>query len=448
MFISSFFIGIEGVLVFLKSGLKIFCVVLMVGCVCIPVSSIPINRSGAWLTEIQGIRVLHLEGSSYTMGYDYGRLLHDEAMEDFRGLVDVSKKLGYNINFFLDVWDQVKPFIPEEYILEMQGLADALNQSLEMVGATHMIPTFFHCSSFSAWNNATVDGKLMHARSLDFPLSIKDPESGHYLQDNAVLIVREPAAGYASLDPSFSGLIGSLGGFNDQGIATGVLSCWSNDEIKAGIPMMFRQRMILDHADTITKAMEIIDLNKTCGWNFIISDAKIPVGYAVEQTTHTSYMGSWDDATEATKPFYKIPYVVRRTNIFINTSTAAMQRSIYDPRWFPVLGYISGRSRLGWSIVPAFLPWIHYKALSNGIEQEYGLLDLNTNMDVLRGVYKSAYFTLFHLFVRLHFYMTLQQWVVDPMSGDMLISFANKKSNAFDEPVHEFNLYKLLEYVP
>lgn len=398
-----------------------------------------------WIEEKKGIKIVHLKGSFYEMGYQHGSLLKEEILQNLRAYFYFSEKLGYEYEDLIELWNKTKAYIPEEYINELQGLADALDISLSKAAAGNIANMFAHCSSMAAWDTATVDGELYYMRSLDYPMNIQDNVSGKFLQENSVLIIRKPNNSYGSIDPTFAGLAGSLGGFNEKAIATCVLSCWSNDETSSGIPMVFRQRMILDYAENYTQALKIISNNKTMGWNHIISDGRKPIGYAVETTAKTDYIGTWNTPTESKRPFWQIENVVRRTNIFIDAETASKQRDTFNPKKFPILNMILGKNNLGWSSVSAFIPWIHYKVLSNAIEKQWGKLDLNTTMKLTRDVYLGKTDFLFYLLQRSDSYTSLNQWVACPKTGDMLLSFADRENNAFEKQFHYFNIFKLLE---
>jgi acyl-CoA:6-aminopenicillanic acid acyl transferase len=401
-----------------------------------------IMNSGSLIIK-ENVTILYLGGSSYEMGFQHGALLKEKAIQNLRAFLHYLEKIGFTYQMLLDCWNQTKRFIPQEYIDEMKGLSNATNISLESVGIGNIAVLFAHCSGFSAWDNATKDGLLYHMRSLDYPLRVKDPESGCYLQDNSILIIRNPNNGYISCDPSFAGFVGSLGGFNEKGIAVEVLSSWSNDETKNGIPMVFRQRMVLDYAENATQALQFLTSNKTLGWNHILSDGKVPIGFAVETSGTHHYYGTWDNPVESTEPFFSIPNIVRRTNIFINPTLAETQRVIYNPQEKPILNTILGKNRLGMSILPSFIPWIHYEALSSEIIKNYGNLDLNTTMKITRNFYQGHTNILFRFFQLCGFFTTLNQWVTCPETGDIVVSFAKKEINAFEQPIHYFNLFDL-----
>lgn len=404
------------------------------------------TRQGPWLHTIDGLQVMHLVGTPYEMGYQHGTFLKTQALQDQRAILREARLFGYTEDDLLTVWHHAQPYIPTDTLQELQGLADAANLSLDTVAIAQMVPSLVHCSVFAAWNNATTDGRLYYARSFDFPLTIHDPDTNTYIQDNFVLIIREPTNGYASLTPAYAGLIGTVGGLNTQGITTAVLSCWSNDETRNGTPMTFRQQQVLDHAATLTQASAILNTNRTEGWNFIL--ANTTTGYAVEQTATTLYQGTWNNPTEDTTPFYHLPNIVRRTNIFINTTTAATQRDRYNPRILPLLSYLTGKSKLGYFIVPAYLPWRHYQALSTELQNTYGNLNLTSSMNVLRRIYNGTTDPVFHLFVILGFYATLNQWTACPQTGDFDIACAHGTQNAFTQPIHHYNIHDLLNYTP
>jgi len=389
-----------------------------------------------WLEEDGEIQVIHLQGSYYEMGYQHGSLLKQEVQENVRAYISFSEKHGTSYDELLSIWNITKEYIPHEIIEEMQGIADGSELSFEMIAAANIIPIKYHCCGVAAWNDATVDGKLYHARSLDYPLDIRDPKTGRYLQENQIVIVREPNDGYASLYPAFAGFVGSVGGINENKIAIGQSSSWSSDETYHGIPMTFRVKLVLDHAASVEEAIDIILSNTTCGHNFIISDGKIPVGFAVETTANFSYVGTWNTSVEATHPCWIIDHVVRRTNFFVDPTTAATQRKRYDPSSF--LLWLFHKNYY-------FPFWWHYRVLSREIEKHWGKLGLNSTMYMLRKVYLGR--TDFFLFLAriIGFLHTMHQWVACPETGDILISFADVGKNAFEKPVYHFNLFRLLD---
>jgi len=400
---------------------------------------------GGWLEEREGIKILHVSGSHYDMGYQHGFLLRNETRENVRAFLN-SSSLSYTQ--LLKIWNVTKNYIPRPYIEEMHGLADGAGIKFEDIATSYIsIMTWgMECFGFAAWKDATVDGRLYHFRSFDLPMNIRDPVTEKFVHENAVLIVRKPQDGYASITASVAGALHGGGGFNEKGIAVGMQTCWSRDFTIHGIPAVFRVQMVLDYAASIDEAIKYLITNKTAGWNFIVSDYKIPAAYAVETTANLSYVGSFDNPVESTPPFWTIKNVVRRTNFFISPELAATQRSHYDPSG------IAGFIRLFRDGDPFFAIWRSYKAVSEAIEANYGRLNLNSTMELLQHVYRGDTDILLKILIKLaegtSFNRAWNMWVACPESGDMVVSFAEKDKVASTTPYHYFNFYKLLEEKP
>jgi len=398
--------------------------------------------NGGWLEEQNGVKILHLNGSYYDMGYQHGFLLKEEVLQNFRAFIDASNQHGWNYDKLVDIWEVMKNYLPQDFIEEMWGMANGSGLTFEQVTILHTVPAvinLFSCWGSAAWGTATTDGTLVHVRSLDGIYTIQDPISGTYLHDNQVLIIRKPENGFASMCPQFSGDICCWGGINENGIAIGELSQWCTDTTFHGINGAFRMRMVMDYASTASDALDIMNSNRTCGWNFIVTDSKIPNGFIVEQTANLLYVGEWMNPTESIPPFWTIEDVVRRGNLFINPLLAALQRDIYDPSGF------AGFARFMFGKNSYFVVWSQYKAMSDEIERQYGNLDLDTTIWLMRHVYKGRTSIIFNFMRKIGVYQPAHQWVACPERGDMVISFAEGKTLADKTSIHYFNLFELLQ---
>ncbi len=405
--------------------------------------------NGGWLEEQDGIKILHLNGSYYNMGYQHGLLLKDEINANFNAFCNWIVEKGYTYEELAQRWNIMEPLLPQCYIDEMNGMADASGLSFENISVLNVgFYLVVNCGSFAVWGNSTTDGMLYHARSHDFSIKIKDPNTGKYLVENQVIIIRKPIDQYSSVSPVAAGMIRTSDGFNEKEIAAGMLSSWTNDETYNGICIGFRIRMVLDFASSINEAIDILTTNKTLGYNVIVSDGKIPIAYAVETTANNSYVGTWDDPSESTRPFWKIKHVVRRSNMFIDHTTASTQRKQYNPSIFPLLNFLLKRNQMSGTSVTASATWMHYVAISKGVESEWGNLNLDKTMDVLRNIYFGKTDIRFFIMQILGVYSTPYQWVMCPETGDFVLSFANRDKNAFENPVNYFNFYELLKSTP
>jgi hypothetical protein len=399
-----------------------------------------------WLEERDGVKILHLSGTNYEMGYQHGSLLKAEVQENMRAWLHFSWISFENLT---SMWNVMEEYVPQEYLDEMQGLADGAEITFEEIAAANMVILVCDiggCFGISAWGNATKDGRLYHARSFDMDLDICDPITGICVQENSVLIVRHPENGYASLIPTVAGAMHGGGGINEQGIAVGQQICQSRNWDLHGTPAQFRVQQVLDHASTAQEAIQFLTANREFGWNFIVSDSKIPEGYIVETTANSTYVGAFDDPTESKKPFWPIQDVVRRTNFFIDPSMARTQRDRYNPGG--LIGFIKLLRRTD----VYYAVWRSYKVCSEGIEKNWGSLDLNSTMTMLRSCYRGDTDVLLRLIVYLangtSFNRAFNMWVADPESGDMVVCFATKENIAFNNPVHFFNFSELLNTPP
>jgi hypothetical protein len=407
------------------------------------------SLNGGWFEVRDGVKILHLSGSYYDMGYQHGYLLKDEIQENMRAQLIFFENHSFSYDKILSIWNVMDDYLPNEYKEELQGLADGSGLSFNDVAVINTMPAVFNdmysCCEISLWGNATVDGNLYHVRSLDWSLSLTDPKTGINAHENIVLFVRNPEKGYGSVYPEFAGDITAWSGVNNQGIVVGEDTCLTHDTTFYGICPAFRMRMVLDRANSADEAIEILVSNRTCGTNFVLSDANVPIGYAFDQTANISYVGTWDNPVEGTDPFWQIKQVIRRTPQYVAPACADVEinRIRYDPSGLPgFLYFLAGKSNM-------FFPWIHYKALSEQIEKYYGTLDLNSTMQALREEYTGkSDFVMWLGITTLGIYKAMAQFVVCPKTGDMVISFAGKNTRACSNPVHYFNIFKLLAEEP
>jgi len=196
--------------------------------------------------------------------------------------------------------------------------------------------------------------------------------------------------------------------------------------------------MVLDHASTLEEAIEIINSNKTIGLNFIISDGNKREAVVVEQSANYTYVGTWDNPVESASRYWAIDHVVRRGNCFLDTVLSDTQNKI----WF------KQNSFLMWLFSPVLR---QYVALSKGIEQNLGSLDLNSSMAMIRSVYKcrtDIFFFFLHKIILRRTIPTWDQWVACPETGDMVVSFAQDGKSAYDSPIIYVNLFQLLNSEP
>lgn len=405
---------------------------------------------GGWIEEQDNITILHVGGSHYQMGYQHGYLLREEVQENVRAFLHFADQFLSRSDLLM-LWNTSEPYVPSEYVQEIQGIADGANISFNDIAESIMAVEYADhgCYGIAAWGPATVDGELYHARSFDLPSNIQDPVSGKYAHENTILIVRNPANGSASLCPSIAGSFHTGGGMNLHGVALGIQICWSKDQTFQGTPYHFRVQQVLDYATNATVALEMLNTNRTHGFNFVVSQADPAEGFVLEQTANHTYIGTHNDTVESTQPFWAIEHVVRRTNVFIEPTIAKTQRNRYDPRGF--IGFLN-LLLYKKTNCPFFAVYQLYESVSKQIYVSWGTLNLNETMEVLQTGYHGEGFPLLRLIEMLGkgtgMAEAWNQWVACAATGDMVVSFATHDQMAFKVKPHYFNFYDLLDADP
>ena len=163
-----------------------------------PLAAQTVARCGkGWLELVDGYPVLHLKGTPREMGFQHGALLREKVASNMHNLLDlkgdkslvefgpIKVKPRQAIEAIIVIQ---KPYVPQKYFEELEGLAAGSGLKAEDVRAANFIPEMFHCSGFAIANSATKDGTLYHGRVLDYAIDWK-------LQEHAVLIVAEPEGG-------------------------------------------------------------------------------------------------------------------------------------------------------------------------------------------------------------------------------------------------------------
>ncbi|MFP6762757.1 MAG: C45 family peptidase, partial [Planctomycetaceae bacterium] len=183
-----------------------------------------IARCGqGWLETINGYPVLHLKGSPREMGYQHGALLKSSVQKNMHTLLEVrgseplvefgpiSIRPKAAIESIIEIQ---KPFVPQRYFEEMEGLAGGAGITVRDARICNFIPELFHCSGFALMNTATRNGRLLHGRVLDYAVDWG-------LQEHAVIIVAEPKGRIPFVNVTYAGFIGSVTGMNSRHISIG-----------------------------------------------------------------------------------------------------------------------------------------------------------------------------------------------------------------------------------
>ncbi len=233
--------------------------------------------------EVNNIKVLHLSGTPYEMGFQHGRLIKDDVKANVHQIIGLVKRYASE-DIMDEVYDLMAPYIPREDQEEMRGLAHGADIPLKVIHWLHAIPEVSEygpkkqfikklkgtsCSNIAAFGNATADGELYQLRVLDW---IRELGAQKY----PVILVHRPDYGNASVTFSYAGFIGCVSGMNERYMAFGEMGYGSPPgESLEGIPFVFLYRKLMREADNLDDAIRIIsEARRTCSYVYVISDAK------------------------------------------------------------------------------------------------------------------------------------------------------------------------------
>jgi PKD repeat protein len=216
------------------------------------------------------ITVLHVGGTHYEMGYWHGYLLGDQVRANAASAIAVAELEGVTAEVWAWAIAAMWPYVPQDYLDEMRGLADGSGLTIEEVWKMHAIPDLseYHCSAFAAMGAATVGGHDIQLRNLDWGL-----EFG--IQQHPLLVVYEPDNGNKYVNVSFAGFLGVIAGMSYQQIPVSEMgdSFDYDNETLEGEPMPFLLKDVLEHAQSYTEAETMVrNANRTSSLWYTVSD--------------------------------------------------------------------------------------------------------------------------------------------------------------------------------
>ena len=260
--------------------------------------------------EQKGIKVLHIKGKPYEMGYQHGYLLADRiALMVTRTLMATAAYVAAQAGCDFKkaealMWlgqKKAEAYLPGALKEEIVGIADGVKAAgvdltLEQIllwntnydqWCIHAHPNYWRddegvsnpvgptglagggCSSFCAWDEwAGGDGKLIFGKNED---NFNMPEQ----LDQRLLIVADPDEGYGYAFLSYPGMIGLDGGFNEKGFEMMTQLNSMQHESMEGCGIGVFTRLLLTHAGTVDEAIKIFQNHPRCtGIAYHVADAR------------------------------------------------------------------------------------------------------------------------------------------------------------------------------
>lgn len=250
-------------------------------------------------TEDGRIRVLLLRGTPYERGYQHGALLRQEVDENFTFLYDKVLEKFHFKELFFEAFERARPYIPQQYFEEMQGLAHGSKLSLALIQHIHILGEIGEwggkkhikdvvnkmmndeleqlgkmgatCSNFCAYGPAAKNDSFYTVRILDWGLHRVSK-----LHKFPLIAVHRPDEGSAFANIGWIGYIGAISGMNENGITLGEMGYGDKlDETLHGEPMPFLLRDILQQAKNLSDVRRIISTSPgTNRYVYLMSDGK------------------------------------------------------------------------------------------------------------------------------------------------------------------------------
>lgn len=330
----------------------------------------------AFVEEVNGTKVVHLSGTPYELGYQHGNLFAAEiqtTLSQLEGALDELKgEIGAPtaaLTYFLDLlYRNASPHIPDRYKRELEGLADGSGVSLRKLRWIHVISvvTERDCSGFAVFGPATAGGKMYHGRNFDWAMGLG-------LQEHTALFIYHPDGQIPFASPGYIGSIGCLSGMNAERVAISQIGAVTTDGRWDGIPLMFLLRRILEECSNVDDAEALIrSARRTVGYNYVIADGKEGQARAFETTANHCAVFTDDDPTESPVE-YAIPIkgAVFRADGAVDQTVRKYQKCA---KGYPNMPYGSNSYEH------------RYKGMATRIQQNYGKIDADIALDILRAV--------------------------------------------------------------
>ncbi|MCB0354179.1 MAG: hypothetical protein KDD64_11660 [Bdellovibrionales bacterium] len=252
-----------------------------------------LSKAKLSITEDGRIPILFVSGTPYERGYQQGVLLREQVRDNLLTLYRNALKTFKSELFFEESYERLRPFIPQEYIDEMHGLAHGAKLPLYVVHYAHTLPSMSEwggkkqvkeilrkmmagdlgtsCSNFSSLSSASRDGKLYSVRILDWGL-----HKISKLHEYPLITVNVPDKGIASANIGWVGFLGAISGMNEEGITLGEMGYGSPpNETLNGRPMPFLLRDVMTYSHNLSEVRGIIETSPpTNSFAFMMSDGK------------------------------------------------------------------------------------------------------------------------------------------------------------------------------
>jgi hypothetical protein len=225
------------------------------------------------LCRVQGKTILLTGGTPEQMGAAHGRLLAEKAHQLVErvvyavGAADSVRTGQWFFDRMAEIERRAGPHIPPRFFAECDALARAAGVSVRDARAANLFPELFHCSGVAVRGKATADGRVLHARVLDYMRDI-------HLQRGATITVFMPQRHNAWISLGYAGFIGTVTAMNEHGLAIGEMGGRGEGHWD-GLPMTLLLREVMERCADVDSAVELIrSTPRTCEYYYVLSDRR------------------------------------------------------------------------------------------------------------------------------------------------------------------------------
>jgi len=241
-----------------------------------------------WLEYVDGVRIVHLSGTPYEMGFQHGKLLENEIKVLLNYFFVIKGKVfGRTPEEVARGAGIMKGHIPDRYMEEMKGIADGAGVDFKKVVYTNVfldvvsaawVNALPQCSNFAMFPEITKDSNVIHGRNLDWS---KDEN----LSKANTVFIYTPKDGVPHISMSWPSMAGTLTGMNSEQITMGEMTSVSSEATLDAMPIMIQLRMLLEKSKNLDDAFNILaDNPRTTGYNVLVTDGKAGSGFIAEMT--------------------------------------------------------------------------------------------------------------------------------------------------------------------
>lgn len=252
-----------------------------------------VNRARLEWSADKKIRVLYVSGSAYDRGYQHGVLLRDEIQHNLGALYEGALEKFNVEELFDEAYERQRPFIPQEYVEEMHGLAHGSRMPLRIIHAIHALPEIGEwggkrkikgvvkrmmdgelgtsCSNLCALGDAVEGNPMYTVRMLDWGLHRVSK-----LHEYPLITIGKPEKGNIYCNIGWVGFLGAISGMNEKGITLGEMGYGDPEgETMRGKPMPFLLRDVLEQANNLKDVRRIISTSPgTNAFVYLMTDGK------------------------------------------------------------------------------------------------------------------------------------------------------------------------------